>query len=453
MPELRLIPYARTSRERGRSPAVQERDYRVVISRWHSGQPGVRLEKWYFDHGKSGGSIAGRKALEAALVKIRAGEADGIVVPEAKRLGRNVREALNLIHEIQQEGALVVPLDVPGADDPMNADAELALTIWLGIAQRELRGYQSQWLERKVRWAEAGGHIGRAPLGYRVAERESGDDVPRLEPNEKAQVVLEAFGAALHSGLYSASHKLGLPPNKALRVLRNPVYTGRTSWRHPTRGPIVVEGAHEALVDPITFRRVQRALDGEQRPTRAPSADYPLSCSEYVICESCWHELVGARTGGKGGRPLYRCRISCSSFAVLGARELEAQIRLLLKQLPWAAWGEFEIGHEDSTDEPEQEALRGAERALEATQAAVAGLDPEIGRAALERAEERLAEAREALDARRDEIAARPGSPTRKELAQASVDELPGFLERAGLSATVSPRRGPAEERVRLIRR
>lgn len=488
--DLTLVPYGRTSREKGRSKEVQERDYRAAVAREYEGHPNVRLLDWKFDHGTTGGKLAGRVALREALALVASGQADGIVCPEAKRFGRNTRESLNLIHALQHGGTFegidlpggswFFPLDVPGAEDPGNPDSKLALTIWLGIAERELDEHKLQWNGRKRRWAESGAYIGRAPLGYRHREHPKGSDPLGLEPDPKtAERVRQAFHLVITDGLADAARHLGLPPSKAAGppmiytdlkdpkrgrgVLRNPVYLGRTTWRDDRTGEVVrVDGAHEALVDVGTFHRVQQILDGDSSVSRRGASErYPLS--HVPVCGRCGAGLVGSLSMG---RRTYRCgsnsgvrdAVRCGTFANLRADEFEAYLPDALAEVVQARWDEAQAGPYAAVldadawpapdDSPAQAALDAALLALEATRAAVANLPPSTQAAATADAERQVAEAQAAVDAMAAEQAVT--WPTADEVRAARPSELPTLLSQFAVTVTVSPDRGTLAERVEL---
>src|SRR4051812_43028371 len=57
----------------------------------------------------SGGSREGRAELATVIEFLRPG--DELVVPRLDRLGRDTRDVLNLIHEVEQRGAFLTVLD------------------------------------------------------------------------------------------------------------------------------------------------------------------------------------------------------------------------------------------------------------------------------------------------------------------------------------------------------
>jgi DNA invertase Pin-like site-specific DNA recombinase len=97
---------------------------------------GISPERIYVD--KRSGATTDRPGLRALLRYVRAG--DVIVVHTLDRLGRTVRDTLNLIHELSERGIGVrnladpIRVDSSAADDPM---AQLAVVLLALFAQME----------------------------------------------------------------------------------------------------------------------------------------------------------------------------------------------------------------------------------------------------------------------------------------------------------------------------
>jgi len=463
---LRLAPLARVSRLKGRDPTIAERDYRETLERWGTEQANVTMLEFRCDHDRTGGSLKGRAGLDAVMALIHAGECDGVVVPEAKRFGRNLRESLNLIQEIEAAGALFVPLDVPGADAPTDRNYKLALHLWLSIAEHELSGYKQQWLTRKRRWAQSGAHVGKAQLGYSHIEHPVGEDPVGLEPNDDADLVREAFRVLCTDGLDAACKVLGKPASKARPILSNDVYLGITSWNDPELGDIVVRDAHKPLVDPGVFHRAQKVLAGEPVRGQAPPLTYALSRSERCVCGRCGLPLAGSLSHKRQG---YRCSSNgsrrverCGSFGLLMAADLEDRVRELLAEAAAspAASAAFRAGlpSVDDVVAAQYAELEQAQAALDSALEALAELEamddrPAWHGAALADQQSTVAAAQAVFDAASvlelDE--APPVTP--EDVANAPASELRGLLERLDLTVIVEPtvaKGTPISERVTI---
>lgn len=88
----------------------------------------VRIEK------ASGRTIEGRDELTTLLEFLR--EEDVLVVHKLDRLGRNTRDVLNLVHEVDQKGASLQVLEPPiETSGPMG---KMVLTVLGMVAEMEL---------------------------------------------------------------------------------------------------------------------------------------------------------------------------------------------------------------------------------------------------------------------------------------------------------------------------
>jgi DNA invertase Pin-like site-specific DNA recombinase len=116
-----LIGYARVS-SIGQNTATQEAKLRA------SGCTLIRTET------VSGGSRNGRNELASILDFIRPG--DVLIVVKLDRLGRNTRDVLNLVHELEEKGASLRVLE-PAIDTggPMG---RMVLTVLGMVAEMEL---------------------------------------------------------------------------------------------------------------------------------------------------------------------------------------------------------------------------------------------------------------------------------------------------------------------------
>lgn len=107
---------------------------------------------------KKSGATTARPELTAALAQARAG--DVIVARTLDRLGRTVRDTLNMIHELTERGVGVrnladpIRVDLSNPDDPMS---QLAVVILALFGQME-RTYAVERAAHARSVAAAGGH-------------------------------------------------------------------------------------------------------------------------------------------------------------------------------------------------------------------------------------------------------------------------------------------------------
>ena len=321
----RMDQYVRVSRVGGRSgesfisPDVQ-REQGVA---WAASR-GVEIAMTHEDLDQSGGKIH-RPGLDALLVRIRAGETDGVIVSKLDRLSRlGVADALRLVEEITDAGGSIAALDL--GIDPTTPFGEFGMTIMLALARMERRRMSEAWEQAKTRALDRGARMGPTPFGY--ARTENG----LLEPHPKwARVVKQAFKLAARDGGDAALEYLRraapadpsptrpgvyrkrTPDHRTWtaftvrRLLRNRSYLGETHY-----GDRLVRDSHPPLVDRVTF---ERAHPGDEAPKRKAAAVFPLS--GFATCAGCGEVLVGSRAGvDKEGnsRRAYRCRASLKSW-------------------------------------------------------------------------------------------------------------------------------------------
>ncbi|AWN35957.1 recombinase family protein [Methylobacterium radiodurans] len=112
----------------------------------------------------SGGSREGRPELATVIAFLRAG--DELVVARLDRLGRDTRDVLNIIYEIEQRGAFVTVLDPHvSTQGPMG---HIMLTVLGMVAQMERRFIKERQREGIERAKAAGIYEG----GKRRFDRE-----------------------------------------------------------------------------------------------------------------------------------------------------------------------------------------------------------------------------------------------------------------------------------------
>ena len=104
----------------------------------------------------SGGSREGRSELATVIEFLRSG--DELIVARLDRLGRDTRDVLNIIHEVEQRGAFVTVLDPHvSTQGPMG---HVMLTVLGMVAQMERRFIKERQREGIERAKAAGIYVG-----------------------------------------------------------------------------------------------------------------------------------------------------------------------------------------------------------------------------------------------------------------------------------------------------
>jgi site-specific DNA recombinase len=143
------------------------------------------------------------------------------------------------------------------------------------VAEARLARYQEQsrLVKRGMKLkTEAGGTVGRAPLGY-VNKRMGKEAWVELDP-ATAPIVRAAFGlldeglslrATLkHLEAEKVSPQQRLAPSSLHEIVKNPFYAGLIR-----QGEQLRQGKHEALVEPDMYWRVQGRLEERRKSPRS----------------------------------------------------------------------------------------------------------------------------------------------------------------------------------------
>ncbi|GAA1112572.1 recombinase family protein [Nesterenkonia jeotgali] len=163
------------------STAKQDLDRQIDALR----EVGIAAERIYVD--KKSGSTVNRPGLTAALEYAR--EGDVIVVHTLDRLGRTVRDTLNLIHDLAERGVgvrnLVDPIKVDSSnpEDPM---AQLAVVLLALFGQMERTYTVERAAHARAVATAKGRRVGRPSvvdpdkLAYAEHLRESGHTIAEI---------------------------------------------------------------------------------------------------------------------------------------------------------------------------------------------------------------------------------------------------------------------------------
>ena len=163
------------------STAKQDLDRQIDALR----QVGIAPERIYVD--KKSGATTDRPGLTAALAYAR--EGDVIVVHTLDRLGRTVRDTLNLIHDLAERGVGVrnladpIKVDSTNPNDPM---AQLAVVLLALFGQMERTYTLERAAHARAVATAKGRRIGRPSvvdadkLAYAVHLRETGHTMAQI---------------------------------------------------------------------------------------------------------------------------------------------------------------------------------------------------------------------------------------------------------------------------------
>ncbi len=130
----RVIGYTRVSTAEQDKAGVSPPEQRATI------REAAKREGWELvemvDDVASGKSMK-REGIEGVLVRLKAGDADALVVARANRLSRDVGDFAALLKLSEKQGWALILLDL--GIDTSTAAGEMMATQWIGFAQYERR--------------------------------------------------------------------------------------------------------------------------------------------------------------------------------------------------------------------------------------------------------------------------------------------------------------------------
>jgi len=120
----------------------------------------------YADEGISGASTTKRPGLLELLAAARDGKFECLVIHRLSRFGRNARELLNNVSELDQNGVKLVSLKE--SIDFSNSYGRFMVTMLAAVAELEREIIREQMSENKMaRWKDNRAFVGKPPFGYR----------------------------------------------------------------------------------------------------------------------------------------------------------------------------------------------------------------------------------------------------------------------------------------------
>jgi DNA invertase Pin-like site-specific DNA recombinase len=132
----KVVAYIRVSTSDGRqalSPEVQIQVIQEYCRLYSLGAPEIHREE------ASAKSLRGRPVLLKILEMCRAGQVKDVIVQDTTRLFRDVREALNVFAEMEDEFGVRFHSATGMGMDPSSADGEFMRTLGLALGRRERR--------------------------------------------------------------------------------------------------------------------------------------------------------------------------------------------------------------------------------------------------------------------------------------------------------------------------
>jgi DNA invertase Pin-like site-specific DNA recombinase len=254
---------------------------------------------------------------------------DVVAVYNVSRLGRNVLESLKFLTWLAERGVTI--LSATEHIDTSTPAGRWMLTNMLAIAEMRSDEISGEWARTIHHRAEAGKPHGRPGTGYvRAPDGRFAVD-PVAGPAIRTAFIDYAAGVGGRQIRLSVRAATGLEiaPSTLKRILRNRVYLGVARVRGQL-GLVEVPGAHEPLVDEVTWQRVQVRIAADRTVAPALKAvKYPLS--GLCRCGVCGHGCGHKKARNRGGLSLSCARQwvdleKCTGCGYIPAADVEAYV-------------------------------------------------------------------------------------------------------------------------------
>lgn len=315
---IRVAAYCRVSTKQEEQLHSYETQVKHYTDRINA-EPGWILEGIYADKGITGTSYKKRDEFNRMIRRCKQGKIDMIIVKSIARFARNTVDCLKFVRMLRDLG-----VDVYFEEQGIHSNqpgAEFYITIYGCIAQSE-----SENISANVRWGKAqSAKEGNVPFHYKnfLGYRKGADGKPEIDPDE-AEIVRFIYDRFL------AGDSLGGIAQK-LEDLQIPSPSGKPKWQFSTiqsiltnekykgdaiinktyikdciskkvminngdRPKYYVENNHPAIIDSLTFSRVQEEIarrnskkkvkqKGSKTEQGRYSSKYALT--ELLVCGEC----------------------------------------------------------------------------------------------------------------------------------------------------------------------
>lgn len=264
-----------------------------------------KIYDYYIDEGVSAGTISKRKEFVRLLKDLD--NIDLIIFTKLDRFSRNVRDANNLLVELDKHNTSFKAIDEDDIDTS-TADGRFIFNLKVNLAEHE-RNKDSERINRvnnyKYKVAKTV-CTGAKIFGYDI------DKNKHLIINEKeAEQLNELYDYYLKTSSLVKTHQWfkNNVGNKSIGSIRNYLtdtkYIGKFTT---TKNKELIEDFCPAIIDEDKFYRVQKELKRNIKIYNSNTKrDYIFS--GLIICEECGFKMAGGTRGAKTGyTKIYRCK-------------------------------------------------------------------------------------------------------------------------------------------------
>lgn len=289
----------------------------------------------------SGDKISTRPVFQGVLEDLKANKFDAVAVKEISRLGRGSMSDMGIIYDLIIENRIFI-LTPDRLYDPRNDSDLRQIRFEMFFAREEFEQIRQRLTGARYSAAREGKWLGNIPYGYNRNK-----ETLRLEPNENAKHVKLIFNLIANGidgkevrekavctylkriGIKTAKGNTDWNTTQLTRLLKNDAYIGVSRFRtterlsngvlrkRPVEEHIIVEDAHEPILDKELFFEVQKKL-ANRNVTKVRFDVERYSLTGMITCGVCGLTMVVNNYKRKNRSGIYtdsylKCRNGCQS--------------------------------------------------------------------------------------------------------------------------------------------
>lgn len=286
----------------------------------------------------SGDSIAARPQMQSLLSDIAKGIYAGVLVMEVERLARGDTIDQGLVAQAFRESGtkIITPIKTY---DPNNEFDEEYFEFSLFMSRREYKTINRRMQAGRLASIKEGNYISSSdPYGYHRINPEPKVHTLEIIP-EEAEVIKMIYNFYLdgHGAKFIAAelNRMGISPRKCRfwespsikKILSNPLYCGKLSWKTKSNGDTLYQGKHEAIISEEIFNAVQL------KKANNPAAQLHLNDNllnyyhGVMYCKNCGHQLKRRVIANRGYEHLLCTYRQCRGITVSASfQEVDAAV-------------------------------------------------------------------------------------------------------------------------------
>lgn len=266
----------------------------------------------------TGESLLYRPAMLDLLKDVQSGLYNAVLVMDLQRLGRGDMEEQGIILKAFKNTD--TKIITPDKEYDLSNEFDEEYSEFEAFMSRKEYKMINKRLQRGVLHSVKSGNYNSAcpPFGYLIKEEKLGRT---LEPHpDQADILKSIFDWYINESVGSQIisdrlNNMGVKTNKnnkwtshaVAAILKNPVYTGKISWRktlgyrtakkkgatrlQPKENWIISEGKHPALITDEVYERAQSIMKSHIKTHTKPSAQLCNPLAGLVVCGVCGSKM------------------------------------------------------------------------------------------------------------------------------------------------------------------